>query len=207
MTGPQLLGVAGLGGGAGTSTVTLAIAGLLAWAGRQVIVAGDEDLLRLCGHAGWQGPGTPELATLDPGEAAAEAALLLRPVGGVNGLAVIGGGPAGEVVGWPADVVVVDQRLDVTPETAVLVARADGCLRAGAGGGQPVLVVGDGVLDRSGVRRRLGRPPAGWLPADARVARAGLAGRVPAALPGRWLAGLRAALVRPTRSMVDLSQI
>lgn len=240
---PPCVRVAGAAGGAGTSTVALAVAGLLTWSGRRVIVAGDDDLLRLCGHGPWGGPGTAEVAALAPADAAAEVAVLARAVPGVAGLEVIGGGGAtvGSPAGWPCDAVVVDLRATGpslapapgpagvpgpagagpglsappgpagagTPPTgldlpaapggwprdpAIVVARPDAGLRAVAGTLAPVVVAGDGPLDRAAVRRVLGRPPAGWLPRSARVARAGVRGRVPADLPGSWLAALRAAL-------------
>jgi hypothetical protein len=83
----------------------------------------------------------------------------------------------------------------------LVVARPDQSLRALAGGPPdlPVVVLGEGPLDRPGVRRLLGRPPVGWLPASARVARAGLAGRVPAALPGTWIRELRGVMRRVRR--------
>lgn len=196
--GARVVGVAGASGGAGTSTVCLALGGLLAWAGRRVIVVGDDDLLRLCRRAPWTGPGAAEVAALDPADARREAAALARPVAAVERLAVLGGAKtrAGAPCGtdgardWPADVVVWDQGTRPA-EADVLVARPDAGLRAAAGATVPVVLVGQGPLDGRGVRRLLGRPPLVWLPASSRVARAGLAGRVPSALPGRWLAGLR----------------
>ena len=47
--GPPVLRIAGCAGGVGTSTVALALGGLLAWSGRPAVVVGDEDMLRLCG--------------------------------------------------------------------------------------------------------------------------------------------------------------
>lgn len=188
-------------GGVGTSTVVLALAGLLAWAGRRTVVAGDEDLLRLCGLAPWRGPGAAEVAALDTGEAGREVAGLVRPVPGVPGLAALGGAGAGWTVdtegpgSWPADAVVADLR-SRQAGADLLVARPDAGLRALAGVRVPVLMVGQGPLDAHGVRRVLGRVPLAWLPSSARVARAGLAGRVPSGLPGRWLAELRAVLPR-----------
>lgn len=197
-----VLRVAGASGGAGTSTVALALGGLLAWQGRRTVVAGDEDLLRLCGLAPWQGPGAAEVAVLEATDARAEVAGLVRGVPGVPGLAALGGAGAGWAAGtggaagaWPADAVVVDLR--TRHEGAdVLVARPDAGLAALAGSRVPVLVVGEGPLDARGARRVVGRAPLAWLPASARVARAGLAGRVPSGLPGRWLALLADALAR-----------
>lgn len=197
--GPAVLRVGGAAGGAGTSTVVLAIAGLLAWGGQRTLVVGDDDLLALAGWGAWSGPGAAEVGLLDPLDVADEVAALARPVPGVPRLAALGGvrerlaSVLATTPAWPADAVIADLR--VSPAAAdLLVARPDAGLRAAAGTRVPVLLVGDGPLDRRGVRRALGAPAAGFLPASARVARAGLAGRVPSALPGRWLAELAAVL-------------
>jgi hypothetical protein len=200
--GPRVLRVAGCGGGVGTSTLALAIGGLLAWSGKDVVVAGQEDLLRLCGLAPWAGP--DELgAGASPG-AGAEVTALARPVPGVEGLSVLPGGPdaAASTAGWPVDGVVVDLRAPRHLAGADLVcARPDATLAAveGLPGDLPVVIAGDGPLDQAAVRRRLGRAPIAWLPASARVARAGVAGRVPAGLPGTWLKALRTGMRRVGR--------
>lgn len=219
-SGPAVLGVAAAAGGAGASTVALACGGLMAWSGRDVIVVGDQDLLTLCGVRPWTGPGAAEVAALEPAEAAAEVDALARPVPGVDRLRVLGGGAASvTTAGWPAAVVVVDLR---APRPAdgplgrgfgeagrpswpgrvdLLVVRPDAGVHAAAGTPEdvPVVLVGDGPLDRAGVRRALGRAPVGRLPASVRVARAGVAGRVPSGLPGSWLASLRTTLERVRR--------
>lgn len=219
-SGPAVLRLAGSAGGVGTSTLALACGGLLAWQGEDVIVVGGEDLLRLCGMSPWSGPGAVEVAALEPGQAASEVAALARRVPGVDGLRVLGGG-AGivDATGWPAAAVVMDLRASLPaghyPEDGrwlrevvgeedaadLLVARPDAGLRAAAAapGEIPVLVVGDGPLDRAGVRRALGRAPVGTLPSSARVARAGVSGRVPSGLPGTWLAKLATVLTRVYR--------
>ncbi|HVL99925.1 MAG TPA: hypothetical protein VM324_11600 [Egibacteraceae bacterium] len=193
----RILRVGGASGGSGTSTVALALAGLLAWSGRRVVVVGEDDLLRLAGLAPWGGPGAADVAVLHPDEAGEEVAVLARPVPGVPGLAALGGPGAAvaDAAGWPAEAVVVDLRAHGRDGADLLVARPDAGLRAAAGA-RAVVVVGDGPLDGRAVRRVLSAPPVAWLPASARVARAGVAGRIPSALPGRWLAGLRDALVR-----------
>lgn len=215
--GPAALRVAGVAGGVGASTLALASAGLLAWRGREVVVVGADDLLRLCGMDPWSGPGAVEVAALQPAEAAAEVDALARRVPGVDRLRALGGGAAPfSTAGWPADTVVMDlgegraagHRLEgarwaagghrATGPVDLLVARPDAGLRAAAGAPDdvPVVVVGDGPLDRPGVRRTLGRRPAATLPWSARVARAGLTGRVPSGLPGTWLAALATVLGR-----------
>ena len=193
---PAVVGVAGAGGGAGTSTVALAAGGVAAWAGARVLVVGGDDLLRLAGIDAWSGPGAEQLATLPPADAAAEVAGLARRVAGVDGLDVLGGGGViGPLHGWPYDVVVVDRRCPPRLAGAnLVVARLDASVREAAGAAAPVLVRARGPAPAAAVRRALGRPPAAFLAESARVARAGLAGRVPSALPGSWLAGVRAGL-------------
>lgn len=201
--GPAVFRVAGCAGGVGTSTVTLAVGGLLAWSGRPTLVVGGDDLLALCGLGPWTGPGAAELAALAPADAAAEVAGLARAVPGVDRLTVLGGG--GGVAGtggWPLAAVVADLRAPTHLHGADLVcARADSRLRAlgPLGGDVPVLVGESGPLDRAGVRRLLGRAPVGWVPWSVRVARAGVSGRVPSGLPGSWISTLRAVLRRVHR--------
>lgn len=209
--GPTVLRVAGAAGGAGTSTVALAVAGLLSWEGRRTVVVGGDDLLRLAGIGAWAGPGAAEVALLDPADMAGEVAALARPVPGMPRLSALGGSGASlaavldTTASWPADAVVADLRVSRGPAD-VLVARPDAGLRAAAGDRAPVIVSGAGLLDARGVRRTLGSRPVGWLPSSARVARAGLTGRVPSALPGRWLGELSAILGRLPRGAVPRPQ-
>ena len=207
--GPPVLRVAGCAGGVGTSTVALAIGGLLAWSGKRAVVVGADDLLTLCGLAPWDGPGERDLAALEPADAAAELPGVARPIAAVPGLSVLGGGDLSDrpevvrVQGWPVDAVVVDAGVSRTGEGAdLLCARPDAGLRLllaalaadGASGGVPFALVGDGEVPDRVVARLLGHRPLVRLPASARVARAGMAGRVPAGLPGRWLTPLQTAL-------------
>ena len=186
---PRVLRVAGVCGGAGTSTVALALAGCAAWAGARAVVAGGDDLLALCGLAPWAGPGTVEIATLPPHDAGREIGALSRPVPGVAGLRAIGGGgpvPAAATSEWPVDVVVLDNRSRV--EAADVVVGVVGPpLRRSAQHRERILVRCSPVVGRRELAALLGGPPAGWIDDDPRVLRAGLAGRVPSALPGRWL--------------------
>lgn len=188
-----LLRIGASRGGAGASTVALAAGAAVAWAGGRALVAGGPGLVRLAGLAPWEGAGLAELAALGA-EAAAEVEHVARAVPGVPGLSVLAAGNGDAVAphGWPYDVVVVDAGAGA--EADIVVATADGSV-ADVAHDVSVLVVEHGPLDRAGVRRRLGRAPAGWLPYSARVARAGLAGRVPSALPGSWVAALRKGLL------------
>ena len=196
--GPRIVRVGGVVGASGTSTVALGVAGVFAWGGLRTLVVGEEDLLRLCGHAGWSGPGALELAGLDAESAAAELPALRRAVPAVDGLTVLGG-PGRSVtstVGWDVDLVVADVRVpqpQALERCELVVARPDLTLRdLPRGVGLDRLVVaGHGVLDEAGVRGLLGAAPALYLAGSARVARAGLLGRVPHALPGRAVRRLR----------------
>jgi hypothetical protein len=201
--GPPVWRVAGTGGGVGTSTVALGVAGLAAWSGKSVVVVGGDDLLTLCGAGPWEGAGLAEIAALGPVDGAAELPTLAREVVGVDGLTVLGGRVSAQsldVSGWPADLVVVDAGVhDAGADGAVdvpdaLVTSPDARAARARDVDAPLLVVGDGPLDRGGVRSACGRRPAGWLPASARVARAALQGRVPAGVPGSWLRVLRDAV-------------
>lgn len=202
--GPAVFKVAAASGGAGASTLALAVGGLLAWSQRDVIVVGGDDLLVLCGLKAWAGPGTAELAQLDEASVASEVEQLARPVPGVPRLRVIGGGaaPTGSLTAWPPDAVVVDVGVSPGLHAAdLVVARADAGLRRLSGLPHDVslAVVESPSASRAEVRRLLGRPPTAWLPHSARVARAGMRGRVPSALPGTWLAEVRALLQRVRR--------
>lgn len=171
------LSVGGVAGGVGTSTVALAMGGLLAWAGAAVLVVGGDALRALAGtqHQGGSGH---------------------APVAGVPRLSVAGHEVDSGTVAWSGDVVVSDAGTRVTPDTTVIVARPDGALRRARRLEQPVIVVGDRPLGPRDAERALGRPVIARLPWSARVARAGLLGHVPSGIPGRWLETLRGGLRR-----------
>ena len=180
------LTVAGVAGGVGTSTIALAIGGLLAWSGAAALVSGDAEVLALAGVNGSRGPRLD--ATPAPPAPAA--------VPGIAGLSVVGTGADVAAGAWSGDVVVVDAGTTVTPDTALVVSRADRGLRRAGASGRPVVIVGDQPLGGREARRLLGAPPLVQLPLSTRVARAGLEGRVPTALPGTWMRELRAGLTR-----------
>lgn len=88
-----------------------------------------------------------------------------------------------------ADVVLLDVRTAV--EEADVVVAAPGRRLADLAHVRSRLLVR--LVDAVGAgeaRRILGGRPRGWIPDDPRVRRAGLAGRTPSALPGRWLRDL-----------------
>lgn len=163
-----LLAVTAAARGVGASTVALALGALGAWAGLQTVVTTDEAGRHL---AGITGPGR-------------------QPVAGIEGLSVAPTVRAAIADATP-DVLVAD--LGVGRRGHVLVARPDRMLATALPQHAPtttVVTVGTGAL-RPGERRRLlaGRPHVA-LDDSFRVARAGLRGRVPVGLPGRWLAAL-----------------
>jgi len=177
VTRSRLLTIGGAAGGAGTTTVALAVAGLHAWAGTPTLA-----LVRGSGLG---------LRTVEAG-AVSDPALWSRAatLPGVPRLRAV------QVEGWAPEIVprdprpgVVIQDQGVGDDVDVLVCRPDAAAlaaldRTTAG---VVVVVGQGAVDLS----RLGAAAEGrtriWLPWSARVARAGLGQRVPSGLPGAWL--------------------
>jgi hypothetical protein len=173
---------AGATGGVGTTTVLLAVGGLVAWtAGRQVlaIAAGDVPV--------------PDVARVTPAALAGHRTRdVATPVAGVPGLRVVAvpAGPRPAVAAPPGSLVLRDDGVASDPD--VLVVQRDraglAAVRDGAAG---VVVVADrGPVPTSEFRAAAAGRPAVVLPWSVRVARAGLVQRVPASLPGRWLQAL-----------------
>lgn len=176
------LRVGGVAGGVGTTTVAAAIAGLTAWRGTAALwVTADPHVL----------PG--DAPAVDPSAlAATDLWGRARPVPGVEGLRavrLVDGHqvPAdGPQLGDPrAEAVVLDG--GVRADVDVLVGRVDArtrraCAETTAG---TVVLVG-GPPDRR-LAEVLGPRRVVVLERSARVGRAGELGRLPAALPGRWL--------------------
>jgi hypothetical protein len=178
-----LVRLGGAGGGVGTTTVALALAGACAWRGRNVLVAsGDEVLLP---------DGCP---TIDP--AALAAPDLWTRAGDLEG---VPGARVVRTIGSVDEVTVADASVDllvfdagVASDVDVLVVRPDaaGIAALARTTAAVVVVVGAGpaspraVTEAIGGRRRLD------LPWSVRVGRAGLVGRVPASLPGSFVRAL-----------------
>jgi hypothetical protein len=183
----RTLRVGGASGGVGTTTVTLALAGLAGWTARRTLAVVRD-------HA----PVGP--ATRIPADAVNATDLWSRawPLPGVGGVRVVvvdgaARGVTPDVRG--ADLVVVDAGVDV--EVDVLVCRPDApalesvpTTTAGA-----VVVCGDGIVPLARIVAAAGGRRVVVLPHSVRVARAHLRGRVPTGLPGRWL--------RPLLALVD----
>lgn len=172
----------GAAGGVGTTTVTLALGGLLGWHGQRalVIASGDVPL--------------PDVPVVDPAALSAhrtwDAAARVAGIPDLRVLATTPGARAPADV--PADVVVLRDD-GVSADVDVLVCARD---RAGASALDTTVAAAAVVMGRGAI------PPATWgrltrarvrqvhLDWSARVARAGVHQRVPASLPGRWLAAL-----------------
>jgi hypothetical protein len=185
-SGTTRITVAGVAGGVGTSTVALAIGGLLAWSGAAVLVSGDAELVTL---AGSRQPA--DRRHHGPHRSAAPST-----VDGVPRLSVVDAGADIAASAWSGDIVVVDAGTAVTADTTLVVSRPDRGLRRANASNRPVVLVGDQPLSVRDARRLLGAALLAHLPISARVARSALQGRVPAALPGAWLRDLRAGLAR-----------
>lgn len=172
----------GAAGGVGTTTVALALGGLLGWHGQPtlVVTTGDVPL--------------PDVPVVDPSALSAhrtwDAAARVAGVPNLRVLATTAGSRAPAEV--PGDVVVLRDD-GVSADVDVLVCARD---RAGASALDTTVAAAAVVVGRGAI------PPAAWtrltrarvrqvhLEWSARVGRAGVQQRVPASLPGRWLAGL-----------------
>jgi hypothetical protein len=181
--------VAGAAGGTGTSTVALALAGLAAWRGARVLVVLS------------RGAPVADVRTVAPAALAARdlwaRATALPGVPGARAVAVPSLAPPDGVEAAGADLVVVDAGR--TEEADVLVCRPDragleACATTTAGA---VVCNGPGAAEPRAVAAAAGGRTLVTLPWSVRVARAGLAGRVPTSLPGRWLRRLVPLAPRP----------
>lgn len=180
------LRVAGASGGVGTTTVALALGGLVAWRARDVLVvshgAVPSPVERMLTAEALSGAGAWHAAT---------------PARGLPGLRVVRApGPVGEgrVDPGPASLVVRD--LGVDEECDILVVRRDaaGLAALERSAAAVVVVVDAGVASPGAVTAASRSRRVVVVPASVRVARAALAGRVPAGLPGAWLRALAPAL-------------
>ena len=191
-TGPgsgRVLRVGGVAGGAGTTTVALALTGLAAWSGQRALAV-------IHGHAGVR-----EAAPV-PADAVVAPDLWTRatPLPGLAAARVVHTGRAGAAQA-PTDRRIGLSILDVgtAPELDVVVCRPDGAaaeqLPATMAGA--VVVVGRGLLSPDRIVELAGGRRVVHVATSVRVARAVLRGQVPAGLPGRWLDDLRPVLADP----------
>lgn len=187
-----VLRVGGAGGGVGTTTVAAALAGIAGWTGRASLLVAGPDLTLP--------PTTPTvvpdaLTAIDLWQRAA-------PVPGVGTLRAVrvtspahGARPTDHRV----ELAVLDD--GVADDVDILVCRPDGrglaaLHRTTAGA---VVVVGTGPVTRTELAAALGPRPRVELPWSARVARAGVAGRLPGSLPGSYLRRLLPLVPAPAR--------
>jgi hypothetical protein len=185
-TAGRTLRVGGVAGGVGTTTVVLALTGLVAWSGRRALAV-------VHGQAGVRG------ATPVPPDAVVAPDLWARAVplpGVVSGRVVHTGttAPRRAPEDRRIDTSIVDVGTD--SEVDVVVCRPDRAaveqLPATMAGA--VVVVGRGLLSDARIDELAGGRLVVHVPTSVRVARAVLRGQVPAGLPGRWLAELRPVL-------------
>jgi len=178
---PARLLVGGSAGGVGTTTVTLALAGLRAWSGTRTLAA-------------VRGLGAPyrgvPAAALGGGDVWA-AAERLPGIDALRALRLLDGGAVPEITDPNVEAVVVD--LGPDPDGDVLVCRPDaaGLAALSVTTAAAIVLVGDGPVAGRALTSAAGGRPVLRVPWSARVARAGAVGRVPAGLPGSWVARLR----------------
>jgi len=181
----SMLTVGGSSGGVGTSTVAMALAGLKGWSGAATLVA-----VRGLGLPWRQVPA----AALADGDLWSQA----DPLPGldtVRAVCLADQAPLPDLADARIEAVIVDA--GPTPDCDVLVCRADaaGLWALERTTAAAVVMMGAGPVPARVLRGVLAGRPAIRLPYSVRVARAGVAHRVPAGLPGRWLADLRPLLV------------
>jgi hypothetical protein len=189
----SVLVVGGSAGGVGTTTVAMALAGLKAWSGWTTLVA-------------VRGLGLPWRQV--PVAALADSDLWSRadPLPGLDTARVV---RLADQAPLPA---LADQRIETvivdgaaTPDCDVLVCRADaaGLWALERTTAAAVVMVGDGPVPDRALREAVAGRRVIRLPYSARVARAGVAHRVPAGLPGRWIADLRPLLTGTPATVRD----
>lgn len=172
------LRIAGAAGGVGTSTVAAGLAGLCAWRGRRTLLLRPAAARSGPAERDWELEGAITWRAAEPAPGIGALRLLDVP------------DPAVAVTGGPAQLVVRD--LGVTSDTDVLVVRRDrpGLESLATTSAGVIVVRDDGPAPIGTVRRAAGGRRVVVVPWSARVARAGLRGRVPGGLPGSWLGSL-----------------
>jgi hypothetical protein len=184
------LRIGGSGGGVGTTTVALTAAGLAAWAGVPTL-AGVRG-------TGLRAPVVPSAALAGTGVWRRAEQLAGIPL--ARAVRLVDHDPVPDPADPDVELFVLDAGVD--PEVDVLVCRRDAAalqmLSVTTAG--MIVVVGDGPASTRALRRAAAGRPGIVLPHSARVARAGLLGRVPAGLPGAFVERLRDVLPEHVRS-------
>jgi hypothetical protein len=183
--------VGGVAGGVGTTTVVLALAGLVGWQDRRTlaVVRGDT-------------PAADVPVVSPEAVGAADLWSRLRGLPGVpaaRAVRVAGPAPAAEPRDPTIEFAVLDHGVDT--DTDVVVCRPDAAARERLPGttAGAVVVMGPGPLRLPELRAAAGGRPITVLPWSSRVARAGFRRRVPTSLPGAWLRCLLPLLPQPHR--------
>lgn len=180
------LRVGGAAGGVGTTTVALALAGLAAWHSGPTLllthgaVPAPAGLVRNAPDLA--GAGTWEQAVRVPGVEGLRVARTHRPAHDA------------EVDAGGARLVVRDLGVDIGADVLVLRRDGGGLQALHDSGGAIAVVVDIGPASPRAVQAAAAERRTVVVPHSARVARAGLAERVPAGLPGSWLRALRPVL-------------
>lgn len=183
--------VGGASGGVGTTTVALAVGALASWRHGATLVL----------SSGAVPAATSRTVDLDAlaGQRTFEEA---SPVPGIPGLRVArASAPPADVPVDAGAAAVVVRDVGITDDTDVLVLRRDaaGVAALERSPAAVAVVLDDGCAPLGAVTGAAGGRPTIAVPRSARVARAGLLQRVPAALPGSYLRSLRP-LVAPERA-------
>jgi hypothetical protein len=175
--------VGGAAGGVGTSTILLALGGLVAWRDRPVlaVVSGDVPV--------------PDVPLVDPGALSAhrtwDAAAVAPGVADLRVL-VAGRGARAPVEAPAGTVALVDDGVSTDVDLLVCTRDRAGVEALDSTSAAVAVVVDRGVVPAERFRRLTARGPRQvWVEHSVRVARAGAERHVPAGLPGRWLAPLQ----------------
>ncbi len=175
----RVVRVGGAAGGVGTSTVAVALAGIAAWRGLRSLAVAR-------GHVPVRDPVDLTCDAIGALDLYARA----KPVDGVAGMRVVRVVDAGRVadpVDPAIEMTVVDQGVDADVDVLVVRPDASALDIVPVTTAATVIVVGSGPVALAKIAEASVGRRGVVLPMSHRVARAGLARRVPAGLPGTWL--------------------
>jgi hypothetical protein len=175
----RVIRIGGAAGGVGTTTVCLAVGGLAAWQGHATLVAARDPVpLRDISSVPAAAAGAPDLLRRT------------SPLPGTGHGHVVRVGDRGrfdDPVDASIALTVVDEGVAVDVDVLVVRPDAAALARLPDTTAALVVVVGDGPASMRDLGKVAGGRRGVAVPRSARVARAGLAGRVPDGLPGAWL--------------------
>lgn len=178
---PARLTVGGGAGGVGTTTVALALGGLRAWSGTRTLVA-----VRGLGSP-YRGIPTAALGGGDLWSAAER----LPGIDALRVVRLLDQGSVPDVTDRSIEALILD--LGPDPDCDVLVCRPDaaGLAALQVTPAAAIVLVGEGAVPGRVLASAASGRPVLRVPWSVRVARAGASGRIPAGLPGSWVAALR----------------